>query len=153
MSDTTWLTGEELAAWKGLALMNLQLSATLGRALAAEGLSYPDYLVLASLADHPEGRCRVVELSDELGWEKSRASHHVARMCRRGLVDKQRCPTDQRGAYVVLTDAGRRALVGAAPGHVTSVRENFVDLLTTEQLKVVATVSSVVLAHLASHRD
>ncbi|MHB8334751.1 MAG: MarR family winged helix-turn-helix transcriptional regulator [Acidimicrobiales bacterium] len=153
MSEITWLAADELAAWKGLALMNLQLSATLGRALAADGLSYPDYLVLTTLSDHEDGRCRVVELSDELGWEKSRASHHVARMRQRGLVEKQRCPTDQRGAYVVLTDAGRLALDAAAPGHVATVRQNFVDLLTSEQLNAVATISSVVLAHLANDRD
>ena len=153
MSEITWLAADELAAWKGLALMNLQLSATLGRALAADGLSYPDYLVLTTLSDHEDGRCRVVELSDELGWEKSRASHHVARMRERGLVEKQRCPTDQRGAYVVLTDAGRRALDAAAPGHVATVRQNFVDLLTSEQLNAVATISSVVLTHLANARD
>ena len=152
MSEITWLTPDELRAWKGLALMNLQLTATLGRALASDGLSYPDYLVLTTLADHEDGRCRVVELSDELGWEKSRASHHVARMRQRGLVDKQRCPTDQRGAYVVLTDTGRSALDAAAPGHLATVRQNFVDLLTSEQLNTVATVSSVVLAHLANAR-
>ena len=56
MSEITWLGADELAAWKGLALMNLQLSATLGRALAADGLSYPDYLVLTTLSDHEDGR-------------------------------------------------------------------------------------------------
>lgn len=153
MGEIEWLTPDELLAWRNLALMNLQLTATLGRALAADGLSYPDYLVLTSLADHADGRCRVVELSEELGWEKSRASHHVARMRERGLVEKQRCPTDHRGAYVVLTDAGRHALDAAAPGHVATVRANFVDLLTADQLKSVAAISSTVLNHLASSRD
>jgi len=153
MDETAWLAADELSAWKGLALMHLQLTATLGRALAADGLSYPDYLVLATLSDHPDGRCRVVELGDELGWEKSRASHHVARMRQRGLVDKQRCPTDHRGAFVVLSDAGRHAIEQAAPGHVAAVRRHFVDLLTPAQIGVIAGVATVVLDHLSSTRD
>jgi DNA-binding MarR family transcriptional regulator len=150
VKTTPWLNDSQLRAWKNLSLMQLQLSAQLSRELAAEGLSYQDYLVLASLSDQPDGRRRVVELGAELGWEKSRISHHITRMCERGLVEKERCPTDQRGSFVVLTDDGRRAVAAAAPGHVAAVRRLFLDLITPEQLGVINAVAATVLENLSS---
>jgi DNA-binding MarR family transcriptional regulator len=148
-TTTPWLTQDELRAWKGLSLMQLQLQARLGRCLGEHGLSYQDYLVMASLSDRDDGRLRVVELSDELGWEKSRLSHHIARMCERGLVRKEPCPSDQRGIFVVLTDDGRRALHDAAPDHVRDVRRYFVRHLSPAQLNTLADIAGVILEKLA----
>ena len=130
--------------------MQLQLAARLGRQLAGCGLSYQDYLVLASLTDKDCGSSRVVVLASELGWEKSRASHHLTRMSERGLVRKEPCPTDQRGSFIVITDEGRAAIAAAAPGHVEAVRREFIDLLSTAQLSVLDEIPNVVLEHLAN---
>jgi DNA-binding MarR family transcriptional regulator len=145
-----WLNDDELRAWKSLSLMHLQLQARLGRGLLAHGLSYQDYLVLASLSDQPDGRRRAVELSEELGWEKSRLSHHISRMCERGLVTKQPCPSDQRGIFVLLTDEGRSTLHDAAPDHVADVRQYFFDGLSDVQIATITQVSRQVLANLAA---
>ncbi len=150
MKDVRWLGPDELEAWRRLALMQLQLTATLSRELAeASGLSYQDYLVLAALTDRPDGRMRAFELGRELGWEKSRLSHHVARMVERGLVRRQRCETDQRGAFVVVTKQGRKAIEAAAPGHVEGVRRHFIDLLTPGELETLSAVAGRVLDKLA----
>lgn len=130
--------------------MQLQLSARLGRQLAGCGLSYQDYIVLASLSDKDCGSSRIVELACELGWEKSRASHHLTRMSERGLVRKEPCPTDQRGSFIVITDEGRKAIAAAAPGHVETVRREFIDLLSPDQLLTLDAVANLVLQHLAS---
>ena len=104
---------------------------------------------MATLADQPDGRRRVVELSEELGWEKSRLSHHITRMSDRGLVVKVPCPSDQRGIYVVLTDDGRDTLRRVAPGHVEDVQRYFFRHLTPEQVLTLATIADEVLAGLA----
>jgi DNA-binding MarR family transcriptional regulator len=130
--------------------MQLQLQARLGRGLAHHGLSYQDYLVLATLADQADGRRRVVELSDELGWEKSRLSHHITRMGERGLVVKVPCPSDQRGIYVVLTDEGRDTLRRAAPGHVKDVQHYFFRHLSAAQVATLSKIADDVLEGLAS---
>ena len=84
MTDVRWLSEREERAWRGLQLMQMRLEADLARQLATEsGLSYPDYVVLVALTDLPEGRLRLFELGALLGWEKSRLSHHVARMVER----------------------------------------------------------------------
>lgn len=147
---TRWLSPEQLRAWKGLSLMQLQLQARLSRGLAEHGLSYQDYLVLATLSDQPDGRRRVVELSDELGWEKSRLSHHITRMCQRGLLSKAPCPSDQRGIFVILSAPGRDVLERAAPDHVRDVSHFFFSRLKREQVSTLANIADEVLTGLAA---
>lgn len=147
---TAWLDEGELRAWRDLQVMQNQLSAVLGRELVERsGLSYVDYLVLAALTDRPDGRLRAFELGRELGWEKSRLSHHISRMAERGLVEKQKCSADRRGAFVAVTQTGRRAIEAAAPGHVASVRRRFIDRLSREQINALSEISGTVLAGLA----
>jgi DNA-binding MarR family transcriptional regulator len=149
MTDTRWLTKREERAWRALQFMQLRLEGELARQLAADsGLSYPDYVVLVALTDRADGRLRLFELGEVLGWEKSRASHHVARMVDRGLVRKEKCDSDRRGSYVVVTARGRREIAAAAPGHVAAVRRLFVDRLTTAQLDALADIAETVLAGL-----
>lgn len=152
MPEPRWLNDQERTAWRNLSLMHLQLNAVLGRELGSDGLSLPDYLVLADLSDRADGRARLVELGRDLGWEKSRISHHITRMAARGLVAREPCPSDQRGWFVAMTPAGRAAIAAAAPGHVAAVRRHFVDLLTPEQLATVDAVARTVLDHLPAAR-
>ena len=152
VDDVRWLTEREERAWRSLQFMQMRLDGELARQLAAEsGLSYPDYVVLVALTDRPDGRMRLFELASVLGWEKSRLSHHVGRMADRGLVTKERCDSDRRGAFVVVTRRGRREIEAAAPGHVAAVRRLFVDRLTPSQLDAVGEAADIVLAALDGH--
>jgi DNA-binding MarR family transcriptional regulator len=149
VNEIRWLTEREGRAWRALQFMQMRLDGELARLLAADSaLSYPDYVVLVALTDRPDGRLRMFELAAVLGWEKSRLSHHIARMANRGIVDKEPCDDDRRGAYVVVTTRGRRELEAAAPGHVAAVRRLFIDLLTDQQLDTIADVAETVLAAL-----
>lgn len=149
VGDVMWLDAEEQMAWRSFVLMRNQLAARLSRDLAEEsGLSDQDYSVLVTLTDCPEGRMRAFELGRHLGWEKSRLSHHISRMVERGLVARERCPSDQRGAFVAVTDQGREAIAAAAPGHVAAVRRYFVDVLTRDQLRSLTEAAQAVLARL-----
>jgi DNA-binding MarR family transcriptional regulator len=149
MSSTGRLSDEQQRAWRAYQRMQARLTAALNRQLQAEsGLSLPDYEVLVQLTDAPDGRLRPFELQRVLEWEQSRLSHHLTRMQRRGLVAREECGDDRRGAYVVLTAAGRDAITGAAPGHVTTVRRHFFDHLTPEQVTTLEDLSSRVLDRL-----
>jgi DNA-binding MarR family transcriptional regulator len=118
-----WLTGDEERTWRGLVRMTSALNARLNRELQrTSGLSLADYDVLVLLTEAPDGRLRIFRLAAELHWEQSRLSHHLARMQHRGLVAREECPTDKRGAYIGLTAAGRAAIEAAAPAHVALVR-------------------------------
>jgi len=154
MAGVRWLDEHEEEAWRGLQFMQLQLTSTLARELAEEsGISYQDYIVLVALTDRPDGRMRAFELGRVLGWEKSRLSHHLSRMVERGFVTRKKCTTDQRGAFVVVTKRGRKAIEAAAPGHVAGVRRHFVDLLTLEQLAALSSIAGTVLDGLNEECD
>src|SRR5262245_29855360 len=112
MSETPrWLTPTEQRAWRSFIEMHLKLNGRLSRRLQAEsGLSAADYAVLVALTDAPDGRLRFLELANAVEWEKSRMSHHVTRMAKRGLVARDDCAEDGRGAFMVITPAGREAI-------------------------------------------
>lgn len=144
-----WLSPSEERAWRALQFMHMRLDAQLARQLAVESqLSYPDYLVLVALTDRDDNRMRLFELAEVLGWEKSRASHQVARMADRGLVKKEKCDSDRRGAFIVTTALGKRTLTDAAPGHVAAVRRLFMDVLSAEQLEAIGDAAEHVLSAL-----
>ena len=104
--------------------------------------------MLVQLTDSPEGRVRVTDLARALSWEKSRASHHLTRMERRGLVRREECRDDGRGAFVVLSPEGRAAIEQAAPGHVRTVRSLVFDDLTEAEVEVLDSALGKVLARL-----
>ena len=146
---TRWLTPDEQRAWRGLQRMTSQLQARLNRELQEHsGLSLADYDVLVRLTDAPGGRLRVYEMVQDLQWEQSRLSHHVARMQRRGLVAREECTTDRRGAFILLTATGRRAIEQAAPAHVETVRRLVFDELPAESVTALEFLNAHVLARL-----
>jgi DNA-binding MarR family transcriptional regulator len=148
---TAWLSEKEQGAWRQLLEMTGQLRARLNRQLQdSSGLSMADYDVLVQLSEAADHRRRVFELSHALQWEQSRLSHHLARMQQRGLLSREDCEEDRRGALVVLTDAGRKAIELAAPAHVDTVRRLVFDDLTAAQIKTLTAVTSSVLQRLAA---
>jgi len=149
VADVRWLDEREARAWRGYVRMNARLSGAVARQLMTDaGLSDPDYAVLVALSEAPEHRLRPRDLAREVQWEKSRLSHHLARMERRCLVAREGCSGDARGAFVRITETGLRAIRTAAPAHVDAVRNWFIDPLTPEQLDTLADISDAVLARL-----
>jgi DNA-binding MarR family transcriptional regulator len=149
VTEPRWLDDQEQRAWRGYLAMHARLMARLHRQLQAEsGLSLADFDVLVQLTDRPDRRARVLELADALQWEKSRLSHHLSRMQRRGLVTREECPDDGRGAFIVLTREGRTAIEHAAPRHVATVRELVFDQLASDQVAALGDVTEQVLSRL-----
>ncbi len=141
-----WLDATQQRAWRGFLDLHARLAATLNRDLQrTSGLSLSDYDVLVHLTDVPDGRLRAFELGEGLQWDKSRVSKQVSRLAARGLVAKEECESDRRGAYVVLTPTGRRAIEAAAPAHVELVHHLVFDTLTPAQIREWATISAAIL--------
>ncbi len=147
MSDSPrWLTTTEERAWRGLLRMHDVLANRTGRSLQREfGLSGADYTVLAELTRVPDGEMQMLELARILGWEKSRLSHHLTRMERRGLIERTESADDRRRSLVAVTWEGREAITAAAPRHVDDVRRLFLDHLTPGQITLLAEISDSVL--------
>jgi DNA-binding MarR family transcriptional regulator len=147
--DVRWLTPAEQRAWRALQYLRTPLGSALNRQLTRDSnLSTADYEVLVVLSESADGLLRAGELGQRTGWEKSRLSHHIKRMVARGLVERRDCVTDGRGLMVSITGAGRQAIRDAAPGHVRAVREYVIDLLTPEQVRVLAEIGEAVGARI-----
>jgi DNA-binding MarR family transcriptional regulator len=128
-----WLTARQSRAWLAYMKVQLRMSYEMNRQLQADsGLSLSDYDVLVSLGGAPDGRMQVARLAAQIGWERSRLSHHLRRMGERGLVERRTSRDDGRATDAMLTDEGRRALESAAPGHVALVRRLFFDPLPND---------------------
>ena len=144
-----WLDATQQGAWRGFLDLHARLTARLNRELQqTSGLTLSDYAVLVHLTDVPAGRLRGFELGDRLQWDKSRVSKQVARLATRGLVAKEDCEADRRGAYVVLTPDGRQAIDAAAPAHVELVHQLVFDTLTPGQIREWAAISGAILGRL-----
>ena len=61
---------------------------------------------------------------------------------------REECADDGRGAFVVLTAAGRAAIERAAPGHVRTVRRLVFDALSDQELEALAAITGKVLTQL-----
>lgn len=141
----------EQRAWRALMTMQDGLSEFLDRQLRNKcGLSNADYQVLAHLSEAPEGRLRSFELGDLLHWQKSRLSQHLGRMQNRGLVSRERCLTDQRGAVIAITPQGCNVIKTAASQHVADVREVLIDQLSATELETLAAIGDKVRERLAT---
>jgi DNA-binding MarR family transcriptional regulator len=150
MAGTRWLSDEEERAWRGYRRMRTLLDLHIARDMAQDSaLSGSDYDVLSTLSEVRERSRRANDLAARLLWSTSRLAHHIGRMERRGLVRRDDCADDARGAAVSLTETGWATLRAAAPPHVRSVRRHFIDLLTPEELVVLATISAKVIDNLA----
>ncbi len=107
---------------------------------AATGLSMADYHVMVVLSEAPGHRLRMGELAGRLVFAPSRLTYQISSMVKRGLVRKQACPDDGRGQEAVLTGTGMAALEKAAPQHLETVRDSFIDHLDDEELAVIGRV-------------
>jgi DNA-binding MarR family transcriptional regulator len=149
VGEHRWLDEREQRAWRSLMTMQADLSQHLDRQLRTrDGLSTPDFEVLAHLSETPDGRLRAFALCRLLRWEKSRLSQHLTRMEKRGLISREPCTTDQRGAFVVITPEGRTLIEAAAGPHVDDVRAVLIDHLTPDQLDLLAELGDQVRARL-----
>ncbi|WP_163513140.1 MarR family winged helix-turn-helix transcriptional regulator [Fodinicola acaciae] len=153
MTDVRWLTGQEQRAWRGYRRMRALLDLQISRDLAKDGLSDADYDVLSTLSETEQRRMRITELASRMRWSTSRLSHHISRMQQRGLVVREESASDGRGAVAVLTDDGWTTVEAAARGHVRSVREHFIDLLTAEELRTLTAVTEKIIDRLSPSRD
>jgi DNA-binding MarR family transcriptional regulator len=153
VGEPRWLSDREQRAWRGYRRMRTLLDLQLGRDLMREsGLSEADYDVLSGLSETEGHRLRLGELAAQMLWSKSRLSHHITRMQQRGLVRREECSDDGRGSMIVLTEAGWRGIVEAAPGHVESVRRHMIDLLTEDEIEALAALTGRVVERLATVR-
>ncbi|MCI0156455.1 MarR family transcriptional regulator [Leifsonia shinshuensis] len=142
-------TREQLRTWRDYIETAEALRTRLGSRLQSESeLSTGDYQVLLALTEAEHRTLRSSELAELIGWERSRLSHHLGRMERRGLISRQACADDVHGIDVIATDAGATAFRAGSVPHLRAVRELFLDALTPAQLDEVDDITRTLRRHL-----
>ncbi|MDN5819993.1 MAG: MarR family winged helix-turn-helix transcriptional regulator [Brachybacterium sp.] len=135
--EELWLTSSEQEAWRTFLYATTLLSDRMGEALQSDpeiDLTLGEYEILVRLSEAENMFLRMSELADQVVHSRSRLTHTVSRMERRGLVERVRCADDGRGRQAQLTAAGEQMLVRAAPTHVRSVRSLLLDVIGHDDL-------------------
>ena len=121
-----WLDARQQRAWLAYIRVQLRLTYEMNRQFQTESdLSLGDWDVLTALGASGAGALPITALATQIGWERSRLSHHAKRMAGRGLLELRSSSTDRRATDLVLTAAGRATLERAAPGHVELIKRLF----------------------------
>ncbi|MBG6121339.1 MarR family winged helix-turn-helix transcriptional regulator [Corynebacterium aquatimens] len=127
-TGTRWLNDEEQQLWRLMLATGRRIDRCLEDTLMhSGGLSSSEFAVLIALSEAEDHRMRMRDLCIELDWDRSRMSHQITRMDKRGLLNKHKSEEDARGVVVVLTDEGMARLEAAVPDHVEVVRRLIFD--------------------------
>ncbi|WP_294568165.1 MarR family winged helix-turn-helix transcriptional regulator [uncultured Arthrobacter sp.] len=146
-------TADELRVWRAFIETSEAAKQLVALRLQEDsGLSPGDYAVMVALYDQPGHSMRSSQLAQTISWERSRLSHHLGRMERRGLISRQAAADDNRGAEILLTAEGAHLYRKASSPHLHAIRDIFVTPLSTEQLSLLEDAMRGLAAHLASLR-
>src|SRR6201992_3316572 len=106
-----WLDEDQQRTWLAYIRVQLRLAYEMNRQLLADsGMSLSDYDVLTALSVADGARMQITVLAAQIGWERSRVSHHVKRMSARGLVTCGLSAADRRGTPGTVTSPRRHDL-------------------------------------------
>jgi DNA-binding MarR family transcriptional regulator len=140
------LSTQELRAWRGLLRVHARLVKSLDAELEAQHrLAVTTYEVLLYLNDAPDGRMRMHDLAASVLLSRSGLTRLVDRLERDGLLTRKTCESDARGAFAVLTPAGREKLSAARRTHLEGVRRHFLEHLSDDELDTLGDVWARVL--------
>ncbi len=141
------ITPTELASWRSMLDATTALRRQLQAVITdASGLSEPDFVVLLTLIEAKGKRLRASDLADQIGWDRSRLSHHLGRMEARGLITRETCKIDSRGTELLITEAGRNLMREATGPHFAALKELFASTLSAEEIDQLAQITGKLTA-------
>ena len=128
-----------LSAWRALLNAHASVVGRIEQALADAGLPpLAWYDVLWAVRRAPGRQVRMAELADGLTLSRGGVTKLVDRLEAAGLLRRARAEDDGRGFYAVLTDAGEEMLRRMWPVYARTLRETFVDIVSSEEAAVIS---------------
>ncbi|GHF04433.1 MarR family transcriptional regulator [Streptomyces griseoluteus] len=113
--------------WWALSLLHGRIETHIERALQAQHeLSVREYSLLDVLSrqhDGDGGHLQMKQVADAVVLSQSATTRLVTRLEDRGLLERYLCPTDRRGIYTNVTEAGLELLEKARPTNDSALRE------------------------------
>jgi DNA-binding MarR family transcriptional regulator len=131
-----WLSSSELSSWLAIVRLITRLPSAIDAQLQRDAdLGMVEYMVLAILSEAPNRTMRMSELAEHISSSLSRLSHVANLVAGRHYRRREDDSSDGRFTNAVITAAGMKKLVSAAPAHVAHVRRLVVDNLSAERLR------------------
>jgi DNA-binding MarR family transcriptional regulator len=120
---------EVVDQWRELSARRVRIWNALEQALEQEhGLSCHEFEVMDQLAGcADEAKPRVQDIADVVPITQSALSRLIARLEKRGLIERRLCEVDRRGINVFLTDAGRARHAEAYPTYRAVLERQFAE--------------------------
>ena len=110
-----------LNGWCQLSRLYERVQAHVERALlAGHAISLREYFLLTVLShqhDGHGGHLHMKQVSEAVVLSQSATTRLVTRLEERGLLARCMCPTDRRGIYTNVTEAGFAMIASARPTH------------------------------------
>ncbi len=124
--------------WRAFLQAHARVTRRLDEELRAEhDLSLAEYDALLSIAEAPDRRIRMRQLADRVILSKSGVTRLIDRLVLDGLVQRDACLSDARGAEAVLTTAGLDRLRRASRTHLRGIDEHFIAAVDQADLSVI----------------
>lgn len=140
---TRSLTDDELATWLPLIRLVQLLPQALDRRLRDEGgINHAHYAILVTLAGRLGAPATMTDLAHIAALSRSRLSHAIDALERRGWVERTACGGDGRTQSARLTDVGWDVLRQAAPAHVEQIRTLVLDRLDESERASLAAIAA-----------
>lgn len=150
-TTTRWLDADERRAWLGLAGVMLRLAPALDSQLQRDrDMTHFEYQCLAMLSEADHRTLRMGELAGQVNASLSRLSHVVRKLEQRRWVQRFPCEDSRRVTMIRLTEPGWDVLVGAAPGHVETVRSLVFDGLDRDDVAALERIAGHIVARIES---
>lgn len=118
--------------------------------LTDSGLSNQSFDVLVRLARTPGCRLRMSELAAQTTLTPSGLTRSVDRLEEAGIVAREACPEDRRGAFAVLSTKGQALMGQAMPLHVAHINELLDGVLTSEEEETLSSLLRKIRDHIRS---
>src|SRR3954465_15896254 len=136
----------ELDAWRGFLRTQSTLLRELDDELTREhGLPLSSYDVLVQLDEAEDGRLRMSHLADAVLLSRSGLTRLVTRLVEHGLIERDECKNDARGAFAAITELGRERLNEARGTHRAGIRARFLGRLGEREQRQLAKAWGLVL--------
>lgn len=132
------MTHLAVEAWEALLRAQISLIKEFAEDFRGGAVTMPEYDVLYTLTDCPEGGVRLGELAEHVRLSQPGLSRLVERMESGGLVRRERDPHDGRGTLVALTARGREVQLETGRRHARSIVARVGAALTPTELTELA---------------
>jgi DNA-binding MarR family transcriptional regulator len=110
------------------------------------------YDVLWELKNTPDRRLRLSELADRVLLSRSNLTRLLDRLEKKELLRREPCPSDRRGTFAVLTEAGAAMQKKMWAIYSQGIAEYFGDRLSDEEVKVMQQLLKKILGAIAIHQ-